>query len=526
MSSSFRFFIICLVFGIGIFVFANVFRLMFVFGYKYKSFADINRVRKQFLTAKRGSIKDKYGEVLVQDVARGIEYVRKYEVGEEFGHILGYVGENTETLKKCGDIDGIQNVKKTGIGGIEEFSECALRGSQGVRYVEVNAQEKSNKNLVSIPSREGDEIILTIDSRLQKEAYTSFGSVPGAAIVLDAKSSEVLAIVSAPSFDPSKFGVDNGTTDKYLKDPKQPLFNRATYGIYPPGSVFKMVVASAALSEGKVKAEETVLDTGFRTVGDKKYANWLYTEYNGRTDGEVDMIKSLKRSNDIYYYEMGARLGVDLLAKYATIYRFGASTGIEIQDLPGIVPSAFWKMEKVGEKWFLGDTYNFSIGQGFLLVTPLQIASMTQTIANDGNYCSPTILSEDARYKNKENKRVCKRLPIGNDVFKIIKKGMEEACTIKGTAWTFFDINSPSEATTPAEFKHHKISGKVACKTGTAEHFVEGNEEPHGWLTLFAPAENPKIVITVLAEKGGQGSDSAGPIARKILDAAKDLGLW
>jgi len=161
-----------------------------------------------------------------------------------------------------------------------------------------------------------------------------------------------------------------------------------------------------------------------------------------------------------------------------------------------------------------------------LLVTPLQIASMTQTVANDGNYCSPTILSEDARHKNVENKRVCKKLPINSDVYKIIKKGMEEACSIKGTAWTFFDINSPNEATTPAEFKHHKNSKKVACKTGTAEHFVEGNEEPHGWLTLFAPADNPKIVITVLAEKGGQGSDSAGPIARKILDSAKELGLW
>ncbi|MFO0703423.1 MAG: penicillin-binding transpeptidase domain-containing protein [Patescibacteria group bacterium] len=522
-----------LVLSVSIFLLGYTFRLMFVYGKKYDDLSDSNRVRKQFIEAKRGAIKDRYGEVLVQDTVdfEG-KFSRKYEVGEAFGHVLGYMGSRegnklicakNESQKSGAQFQLSQSVE--GVGGVEEFAECSLRGMEGVAYVEVNSQEKSNKKLESIPAKDGDDVTLTVDANLQKKAYEAFMGIPGAAIVMEAKSSNILALVSAPSFDPSKMGKDSGVTEKYLKDPKQPLFNRSTLGIYPPGSVFKMVVASAGLQEGKISPSDKVVDTGYRVVGGKKYTNWLYTEYGGRTDGEVDMVKSLKRSNDIYYYELASRLGPDLIAKYAHMYGFGAKTGIEIQDSEGVVPSAFWKEEKIGDKWFLGDTYNYGIGQGYLLVTPLQVAVMTQIVANDGNYCAPTIISDNSSFTENRQKRSCKKINVDKEYFEIIKKGMEEACSTKGTAWTFFDMNSPTEATAPAEFKRYKNPIKVGCKTGTAEHYVKGNEEPHGWLTLFAPANDPQIIITVLAEKGGQGSDSAGPIARRILDSASNLGI-
>ncbi len=529
MSKSQKFFIIGITLSAGILILAQAFKLVYVQGYKYQSMSDENRVRKKAISAKRGSIKDRNGEVLVQDVPANNGFVRSYAVGEPFGHILGYVGEESSNKAEpaggeCSGNTLTAGGGRVGLGGIEKALECLLRGAAGVTYEEVDAHEKSGKYLERVPPREGDEVVLTIDKNLQEKVYESFDGIPGAAVVLDARSGEVIALASYPSYDPGKMGTDSKETEKYLADTEKPLFNRATLGIYPPGSVYKMVVAAAALEEKKIKPQDTVLDTGFRMVGGKKYTNWFYTEYGGRTDGEVDMVKALKRSNDIYFYEMGERLGVQTIAKYSQLFGYGARSGIELEDVEGVVPSTFWKKEKVGEKWFLGDTYNFSIGQGYLLSTPLQVAVMTQIIANDGTRCTPTILSSVTRSKYAGSTRSCTKLQIDKEVFAVIKKGMEEACAIKGTAWTFFDLNSPNESSTSAEFVHYKNPIRVACKTGTAEHFVEGNEEPHGWLTLFAPSHDPKVVITVLAEKGGQGSDSAGRVARRILDEAIKMG--
>lgn len=529
MSNSQKFFVISIILSSGIIILAQAFRLIYVEGYKYQIMSDENRVRKKIIPAKRGTIKDRFGEILTQDVVTGGGFARSYNVGAPFGHILGYMrdlsGKTDQYLDQC-DGGKLVSLAKSEVGatGVEKALDCLLRGAPGVTYEEVNAHEQTGKYLERIPAKEGDEVILTIDKNLQELVYDSFDGIPGAAVVLDARSGEVISLVSYPSYDPSKMGKDNKETNKYLDDDNRPLFSRATLGVYPPGSVYKMVVAAAALQESKVKPQETVLDTGYRMVGNKRYSNWFYTEYGGRTDGDVDMIKALKRSNDIYFYEMGERLGEKTLVKYSQLFGYGTRTGIELDDDAGVVPSAFWKMEKVGEKWYLGDTYNFSIGQGYVLSTPLQVAVMTQIIANDGTRCTPTILSSATRSKYADNTRSCTKLQIDKSVFAVIKRGMEEACSMKGTAWTFFDINSPKEASTPAEFKQHKDAGIVACKTGTAEHYTKGNEEPHGWLTLFAPADNPKIVITVLAEKGGQGSDSAGRIARHILDEAIKMG--
>lgn len=519
--------------GVTIFVLGYSFRLMFVYGSRHKYLAGSNRVRTQVLHAKRGVIKDRNGEILAQDILdKKGEYTRRYTGGEAFGHLIGYTIEKSGGMtnnKNCAGQRGglVQNkssVVRVGSDGLESSLDCILSGVDGIEYFEVDSSESKSRYLDSVNPKDGDDVILTIDSRLQRKTYDHFEGVVGATIVMDAKTSEVLAIVSNPSYESGKI-TQGGQIDKYLEDKRNPLFNRATLGEYPPGSIFKMVVASAALQEGKITKDETVLDTGYKMVGNKKYNNWLYTEYGGRTDGEVDIVKALKRSNDIYFYEIGKRLDVELLARYANDFGFGSKVGIELSEEEGVVPTAFWKEEVIGDKWFLGDTYNYSIGQGFLLVTPLQVAHMTQAIANRNSHCSPTLLGEEVRNSGKVSIRKCSKVPVSDEVIDLITRGMIEACAVKGTAWTFFDLNSPSLATTSAGFVHYKDPIKVACKTGTAEHFVDGNEEPHGWFTLFAPAEDPQIIITVLAEKGGQGSDSAGTIARKVLDSSISLGL-
>lgn len=510
------------------------FRLIFVKGIYFQTLAEENRVRTAYVAPKRGAIFDRHGEILLQDVRKDDgSYERRYMVSSAFSHLLGYVAVADKTtaqqwLSRCGSQtrSSVSAFGRAGITGVEHSAECILHGMPGTLYTEVNAFESAKKALAMTPALEGDEVRLTIDRTLQQKAFDSFDGIAGAAIVMDARSAEIRALVSSPTFDASAMGTDSKKVEEYLKNPQMPMFDRALQGAYPPGSVFKMVVATAALETGKVTPQEEIKDTGFRMIGTQKYTNWLYTEYGGRTDNNVNLVQSLKRSNDIYYYEMGERLGGELLAQWAQRFGYGSRTGIELADVHGTVPSAYWKEENVNDKWFLGDTYNLSIGQGYLLSTPIQVAVMTQIVASRGNHCTPTIFDLQTREKLSDTERTCKKVPIRKETFDPIIEGMIEACTMKGTAWPFFDVNSPREASTPAQFARYKNPPRIACKTGTAEHFVEGNEEPHGWLTLFAPADNPRIVITVVAEKGGQGSDSAGPIARKILDEAKALGLW
>jgi penicillin-binding protein 2 len=519
-------FLVATAVAIAITVVASVFRLAFVRGEKFDLLSDRNRVRTLAIFPKRGTIYDRYSEILAKDIKSGEKFVRKFEIGEEFGPVIGYIGESNpddrpQNRSACSE----KSRDRIGLSGVESTADCILGGESGTMYIEVNSKEAETKKIETIWPKDGDDIKLSIDAKLQKKAFEAFDGLPGAAIVMMSGSSDILALVSSPSFDPSLMGLDMAQTEAYLNDSQKPLFNRAISGTYPPGSVFKMVVATAILQDDVAKDDEQILDTGYKMVGKQKYTNWFYTEYAGRTDGEVNMVKALKRSNDIYFYEMGERLGVGGIAKYAHIFGYGSKTGIEIdQEQSGVVPTEFWKEETLGDKWYLGDTYNYSIGQGYMLATPIQVAQMTQIISGRGNYCEPSIFDYLTRIKFNQRKSTCHKAPIARDVFEPVINGMVEACSSGGTAWTFFDINSPDIATTPAYFKRQKNISKIACKTGTAEHPTSKQEKPHSWLTLFAPYDKPKIIITVLVEKGGQGSDVAGKIAREIFDSASDLG--
>jgi len=357
------------------------------------------------------------------------------------------------------------------------------------------------KTITVQPPKDGKPIQLAFDSVLQEKAYELIKTKNAVVVALKPKTGEVLILTSSPSFDPQDFeDANTSSIRKYFSDPSKPMFNRATEGVYPPGSLFKLTVASGALEEKKITEKTLFEDTGTIKAGPLTFGNWYFLQY-GKTEGMVDIVKAIRRSNDIFFYRTGGLLGPEDLKKWAEIFGYGKQTGIGFEEAEGTIPSPFWKEETLKDQWYTGDMYNFSIGQGYLLTTPLQVALASSVFANDGSLCVPQLLKV-----NDEIKPQCKKLPLSDKTIALIKRGMEEACSPGGTGWPLFDF---SVSSTSAKIQ-------TACKTGTAEsHSVSGI--PHAWFTVYAPSSNPEIALTILIEEGGQGSDVAAPIAKEIL---------
>jgi len=335
---------------------------------------------------------------------------------------------------------------------------------------------------------------LSIDAYWQEKMFKLLAGKKAAAAVSEAGTGKILVMTSSPSFDPNVFAYepDSSKIKNYLEDKNGlPMMNRVVGAKYHPGSVFKLAVATAGLEEGVINESTTFEDTGVIKVGEYSYSNWLWTK-RGTTDGMVDIVKGIKRSNDIFFYRLGETLGSEKIKKWATKFGMGVKTEVEIPaEVEGLVPDARWKEKNSGEKWFLGNTYHLVIGQGEVSVSPLQINLETSVIANGGRKCQMSIL------KNSEIK--CEDLGISSKTINLIKTGMIGACQNGGTAWPLFNFKT-----------------KLACKTGTAE-VGDGTKDTHAWLTAFAPADNPQIIITVLVERGGEGSDIAAPIVGDFL---------
>jgi penicillin-binding protein 2 len=270
-----------------------------------------------------------------------------------------------------------------------------------------------------------------------------------------------------------------------------PLLNRAMAVKYHPGSVFKIVMATAGLESGVIDRTTTIEDTGVIKIGDYSYSNWLWTRSH-TTNGMVNIVEAIQKSNDIFFYRLGEKLGVDRIKEWANKYGYGLKTGVELpNETAGLVPDDQWKQTNKGDRWYLGDTYHLAIGQGFLDVTPLQVNQSTNVIANNGVKCQMSILND--------SKPVCQSIGASPETIATIKEGMVAACQPGGTAWPLYNFKT-----------------KIACKTGTAE-VGDGSNDAHAWLTAFAPADNPEISITVMVERGGEGSDVAAPIVGDIL---------
>ncbi|OGK13888.1 hypothetical protein A3A93_05915 [Candidatus Roizmanbacteria bacterium RIFCSPLOWO2_01_FULL_38_12] len=530
------------VYIISVFVFfliaiARLFQITVVKGAYYGVLAEHNRVREVVIEPLRGTIKDRKGVTLAanhkpEDEAQSLKRVvseRIYYNAVSVSHLLGYVQTADQSdINKDRCLYGLILGDKTGKSGVEKTFECELRGEHGKKLIEVDASDNYKQTIDILPPQSGAELQLAVDIFLQEKAYDLMQNRKGAVVGIKPGTGEVLVLVSNPGFDPQVFeDGDVKIAENYFKDPEKPLYNRATEGVYPPGSVFKPFVAVAGLEEKAVTTKTLFEDKGFLEAGPLKFHNWYFLEY-GRTEGDVDIYKALQRSNDIYFYQLGAKLGPEKIKRWAELFGFQNRTGIGVAEKEGIIPTAFWKEDTLGENWYLGDTYNLSIGQGYVSVTPLQVAMATSVFANGGQRCTPMLLKSGSSPKQIPH---CEKVPMSQNTYNVIREGMKRACETGGTGYPFFDF-AVQEATISAQLakldkdssesakltRFPKKTVKVGCKTGTAEsHAISG--KPHAWFTVFAPFENPEIVLTVLIEEGGQGSDEAAPVAKEILSA-------
>jgi penicillin-binding protein 2 len=438
-----------------------------------------------------------------------IDSLRNYPYKDATAHVLGYIGQiSKEELgqKEFANYSGGDLIGKI---GIEKEYENLLKGTDGKELVEINSTGKIIRELGQTDPLPGKNITLTLDLPLQEKVFQAAKDIKKGAIIVSNPKGEILALVSKPSFDPNLFTMNEGysadensqyksVSQIILDSENQPLLNRAIGGVYPPGSTFKLIVAAAGLEDKVIDENFQIEDTGILNLGSFSFGNWYFLQY-GRTDGEVNIVKAIQRSNDIFFYKLAEMVGVDRLSQFAEKFGLGQKLGIDLMgEQSGTVPTQEWKKKTIGENWYLGDTYHYGIGQGFLLVTPLQVNAWTQAIANEGVLYKPHIL-ESQKLEVRSQKF------LNEKTVSLIKQGMVEACSTGGVAWPLFDF---------------KVKGKpvsLACKTGTAQH---GGEDtmPHAWITLFAPSDNPQIIITVLSEDSGEGSNVAAPIAKQILE--------
>lgn len=506
-------------------------------GNYYSLLSQGNRIKENIYPAPRGVILDRKGETLVQNKpgfiaevacgekkcfrkishdealkleaagqvsAQSLGVVREYIDSIAFSHVIGLAGSVAEE-----EIGKLHCGKKLNFGdelgrsGVEQAFDCQLQGISGKELIEVDAKGNLVRILSKVNPSPGKSLTLSIDKRLQLKAKEAMEGKIGAVIVHIPQTGELLVLYSSPSYDLNPFveGLGQKDYENLLNDPQKPLFNRAISGTYPPGSVIKPIWAAGALEEKVINKDTQIEDTGIISIGPFSFPNWYFTQYGGK-EGLINVISAIKRSNDIFFYKAGEMLGVERIAEWAKKFNFGQRLGIEIVgEEEGLVPDEVWKEKVKGEKWFLGDTYHLAIGQGDLLVTPLQIAFANGAIGNNGIICKPTLL------KTGSCQRLTEKL-VSVQNLKTIREGMTQACQQGGTAYPFFG------------FKVGDREIKVACKTGTAEYDppAGGPKKTHAWFTAFAPAENPQIAVTVLVEGGGEGSAVAAPIAKSIMD--------
>lgn len=506
-----------MVFAVVGMILARVVFLQVVLGEQQVMVAEGNRLERVLVMADRGVIKDRGDKILARNVDMDGEVVREYPYGEVVAHVIGYVGEVGEEEVSQGLVLGSRSGKM----GVERSEDERLRGEFGEELVEVDA---TGKRVDLIGKREavaGQSVKLNIDAELSKEIGRILaereeekGEYKGAVVVSRAGTGELLALVSWPSFDNNLFSGLPGE-GKYKKveevlgdGERQPMFDRAVGGNYPPGSIYKLVTAVAGVEEGKVDRETTVLDEGEIKIDSYRYGNWYFDQY-GKTEGEIGLQRALARSNDIFFYKVGEWVGVEKLGEWSRKLGLGRRTGIGLEaEGTGRVPDPLWKEKLTGERWFLGNTYHMAIGQGDLTVTPLQGNLMTAAVVS-GKLCKPgLVVGEEGR---------CEDLSLSEVGREMIVEGMVGACSEGGTAASFFDF--------PV---------RVACKTGTAQQGGE-EDDPHAWITAVVPAENSEgnrdddyangVVITVLLEASGEGSAEAGPVATQIARYIVEKGI-
>ncbi|WP_417519194.1 penicillin-binding protein 2 [Minwuia sp.] len=438
---------------------------------------------------------------------------RDYPFRSHMAHVIGYVAPVSEKDLKQGEGDPLLELPGFRIGkrGLERSQEASLRGAAGNQRVEVNAFGRVIRELSRTEGRPGQDIETTLDARLQRFAMSRLQGNSAASVVMDVYSGDVLAMASTPSFDPNAFNVGLTTTEwkRLTTNPRKPLTNKAVTGRYPPGSTFKMVVALAALESGIVNTSHRVFCNGKHQLGNHTFHCWKRWGH-----GWMNMIDAITESCDVYFYDIARKVGIDRIA--AMSEKFGLGQQL-LPDLPGesagVVPTKLWKEGAIGEPWQIGETLIAGIGQGYLLTTPLQLATMTARIANGLQAVMPQIV------KRPEPVRL-KPLGVSDDAMDVIREGMHLVVHgKKGTARNSKMENRDWEMAGKTGTAQVRRISKAERESGVLKNEdIEWRTRDHALFVGYAPFDAPRYAISVLVEHGGSGSTAAAPIARDILE--------
>ncbi|HQR50232.1 MAG TPA: penicillin-binding protein 2 [Methylophilaceae bacterium] len=447
---------------------------------------------------------------------------RHYPLGTSSSHLIGYIGRINDAdlkgLEKNGDLSNYKGTDHIGKAGLEQYYERHLHGVTGFQQVEVDADGHAVRVLSSAAPVPGDNLVLSIDSKLQAIAEQAFGSRRGAMVALDPASGEVLAYVSRPGFDPNLFvdGIDPESWKALNESLDKPLINRPLRGAYPPGSTFKPFVAMAGLEAGEREPPFSISDPGFYMLPGSSHQ---YRDWKPGGHGSVDIQRAITVSCDTFFYGLARDLGIERLAGFVSHFGFGRKSGIDMDgELSGLLPTPQWKAKRWKQPWYPGETLITGIGQGYTLVTPMQLAQATAILANNGVAMRPRLVSSIQQGIGGTDEptalQTMDRVQLKPEHVELVKQGMTDVTRPGGTA-----------ASVGAGAPYN-----IAGKTGTAqvvgikqgqkynEHAIDERHRDHALFIAYAPAEAPRIALAVIVENGGHGGSAAGPIARQVMD--------
>jgi penicillin-binding protein 2 len=447
---------------------------------------------------------------------------RHYPHGEMGSHLIGYIGRindrDLEALEESGDLSNYKGSDHIGKSGLEQYYERSLHGTTGFQQVEIDADGHAVRVLSSTPPIHGDNLVLSVDIQLQRIAEQAFGERRGAMVAINPKNGEVLAYVSMPTFDPNLFvdGIDSESWKALNESLDRPLINRPMRGIYPPGSTFKPFVALAGLEAGKRAPPFSIVDRGYFTLPGHSHR---YRDWKPGGHGQVDIRKAIAVSCDTFFYGLAMELGIEKLTSFVSHFGFGKPTGLDLKgETDGLLPTPEWKWRRWKQVWYPGETVIVGIGQGYTLVTPLQLAQATAVLANNGVAIRPHLVSSIEETATGIKRPVpvitTDKVALDPENIEIVKRGMMDVTVPGGTAASI-GAGSPYA---------------IAAKTGTAQVIgIKQNEKwdedkvaerlrDHALFIAYAPAENPTIAVAVIVENGSHGGSAAGPVARKVMD--------
>jgi len=447
-----------------------------------------------------------------------VKPVRAYPYGDLGSHLFGYLGEITERELRSGDYNDYRGGEFVGKSGLERYLESSLRGVEGERLLEVDVKGRELRILKTLEAQPGKKVFLTLNAALQQAAEQAIGDQSGAAVALDVRTGEVLCLANRPSYDPSLFarGIRDDEWLALLENPRHPLQNKALKGQYPPGSIFKLVTALAALRSGLVGPGHTVHCNGKFALGNREFRCWKKEGH-----GEVDLKKAVRESCDVWFYDVSLKIGIDRIAEAARDLGLGSVTGYLADDeKSGLIPDQAWKKKRFKERWYDGETVIAAIGQGYDLVTPIQLAVMMAAVANGGKVMRPYVVNRVEDFAGnvllQQEPVIVRESAFSEANLRLLRNGLEAVVNDPGgTGWL------------------SRVPGvRVAGKTGTAQVVRQSEEDlklkddeiaylhrDHALFVAYAPAEAPEIAVGVVVEHGSHGSTAAAPVARAILAA-------